>query len=287
MNKKSFQYWIILLWLVACSSMAVEEQCLPAALEQINTSANELAITAGPQVGQFIFERRYGEWGQQGYSSELLIYDCQSEQTESLSFTGLRDAGDPYFDKTDHTLWLTSKGVSKNPKTGADIFKVRFNGSSWNQPIRLPAPVNSAEDEYSPIPRSGKIYFASARGGDGNLYVAERSKGSWQVRALSSTLNADTGEWNLWVSENEQWIIFEASGRLQNITVSGDLYISQRSYDNGWSLPSPTRRTNAIGSQLNPRRIGNRLVYASSAGRKHTDLVMIDLDLIASIPYEE
>ncbi len=260
---------------------------MPAALDQINTSANELAITVGPQAGQFIFERRDGEWGQQEYSSELLIYDCQSEKTESLSFAGLQDVGDPYFDKTDHTLWLTSQGVSKNSKTGADIFKVRFNGSNWDQPIRLPAPVNSAEDEYSPIPRSGKVYFASARGGDGNLYVAEGNKDRWQVRALSSTLNADTGEWNLWMSGNEQWLIFEASGRLQNITLSGDLYIGQRSYDNGWTLPMPVRRANAIGSQLNPRRIGSRLVYASSAGRKHTDLVMIDLDVIASIPYED
>ncbi len=287
MNKASFRYWVILLGLVAGCSVAAGEACLPTALEQINTSANELAITAGPLAGQFIFERRDGEWGQQGFNSELLVYDCQSEKVKSLSLAGLQNAGDPYFDESDQTLWLTSQRVSENSETGADIFKVGFTDSGWSQPIRLPAPINSSGDEYSPIPRSGKLYFASGRGGDGNLYVAEQNKDGWQVKALSSTLNADTGEWNLWVSQDEQWLVFEASGRLQNITVSGDLYISQRMYDNAWSLPKPVRRINAIGSQLNPRRVGNRLVYASSAGRKHTDLVMIDLDLIVSMSYEQ
>lgn len=277
--------WVACCWLLLAAG-PLWADCLEQALDDINSPANELAITDGPLPGQYIFERRDGEWGQQGHRSRLFVYDCQSRNVSGPLVDGLADAGDPYFDAASNQLWLTSRGPAGGSRSDADIFVAIYQDGEWMMPKRLPSPLNSEADEYSPIPRQGGVYFASGRGGDGNLYLAKQHDQSWEVSALGSGINAATGEWNLWVSDNERLLVFEASGRPENITVSGDLYITRRGTENNWLPSRPLWMANAIGSQLNPRKIGNRLVYASSAGRTHTDLVMVSSDLALSVPGE-
>lgn len=46
----------------------------------------------------------------------------------------------------------------------------------------------------------------------------------WRVETQGEAINGPGGEWNVWVSEDESLMIFEASGRETNVTASGDLY---------------------------------------------------------------
>ncbi len=259
---------------------SAEADCVAQALQQINSPQNELAITAGPESGQFIFARRGGVWGEPGQASRLLVYDCSTNELSEPLFRQLHSSGDPYFDHRTATLWFTA--TAGPASSDVDIYTVGYQ-DGWGQPRRLPEPVNSSADEYSPIPRAGRLYFASGRGGDGNLYSAEQHSGNWLVSSLGSVINADTGEWNLWVTSDERLLIFEASGRPRNISVAGDLYCAQKDNRGKWLPAVPMAAVNAAGSQLNPRKIGQWLVYASTAGENHADLAMVNFASVVSV----
>jgi Tol biopolymer transport system component len=139
--------------------------------------------------------------------------------------------------------------------------------------------VNSASAEYSPVvTTSGNLYFASNRGGgpgEGDLYRASLKDGKFlPPEVLSPVFNTHNGEWNLWVSADENEIIFEASSRPSNISASGDFYYSWHT-PAGWTLAIPIEQLNSRNSELMPRLHpdGETLYYTSAPLRGHARIL--------------
>ena len=143
----------------------------------------------------------------------------------------------------------------------ADIWCASWNGEAWRDAAPLPEPVNTAGYEASPhIAPDGTLYFTSIRDdgiGQGDIYRDIANGDAWQVKALGTSINSPTGEWNLTLSPDGKIMVFEASGRPTNRTVPGDLYISCRT-DEGWSTAVPMDALNTDDSDLDFRFISQR-----------------------------
>ena len=148
--------------------------------------------------------------------------------------------------------------------------------------------VHSDADEYSPVlTGSGTLYFASTREGglgEGDIYrAAPRADGFAVPELLSSAINSPTGEWNLWINEEETEMLFEASSRKTNISIPGDLYYS-RNTAAGWSPAIAVTQLNTRGSDLLPHLApdGASLYYTSAEIGGGTELKEVDWRLLRS-----
>jgi len=106
------------------------------------------------------------------------------------------------------------------------------------------------------------------------LYMASKVGSSYSVPVnLGNSINSKYGEWNLEVNGKGDMIIFEASGRPENVSGYGDLYISFK-FENQWSLPQNIAELNTSGSDLCPqlRDNGSVLFYSSSKSIRSTDV---------------
>lgn len=79
------------------------------------------------------------------------------------------------------------------------------------------------------------------------LMIAAMSPGANAKNPVA--FNTPTGEWNIWVSPDENEIIFEASSRPTNVSIPGDLYYSWRT-PAGWTAAIPVEQLNTPDSDL-------------------------------------
>jgi DNA-binding beta-propeller fold protein YncE len=222
---------------------------------------NILSAVEGPRG--LLVELAAGDWGKDLGPGRVLNIDCSARQSEALEIAGAAEISDPWYDRESGRLFFVSRGPGPaGPKSDRDIFVSHFSDGAWSDAERLDAPVNLDSDEYSPVLRGNKLYFASAREGQGDLYVIDLETESATPQRLPPALNSHGGEWNLWVSENEAVVIFEASSRAANQSASGDLYLSARDRKGRWRPAVPLARLNRKGSELNARVIGQDLLFA-------------------------
>lgn len=250
----------------------------------ISTGAIEDAAAFSPDGRVVVFARRAGRWGGPPEPGTLFVSrrsGAQWSEPEPLPFSGRHDDGDPAFAPDGRLLYFTSSRPAGDGRQDADIWAAARNGDAWGEPRHLGNVVNSPAAEFSPsIAASGRLYFASARDGglgQGDLYVAEPAAGGFAApRNLGARLNSATGEWNVTVDPDERFLVFEASGRATNRSVSGDLYVSYR-LNGAWSAPVPLDAVNTTASELNARLSadGQRFHFARStapAPDRHADL---------------
>ncbi len=222
-------------------------------------SENHLGLTFSPDGEQAFWVAWNGQLGS-SKASQRIIYTSRRQHGKwskpaPMPFTAEHSDSDPFVSPDGRWLYF----VSQRPVNHADE---STDGNIWRYCLAGEYPlerlsINSPEAEYSPvITGTGTLYFASSRDGgpgQGDLYVAtpigERFS---EPRALGAALNSPTGEWNLWVSEDEQDLIFEASSRVTNVSVPGDLYYSWRRAD-GWQPAVPIVSLNTPHSDLMPR----------------------------------
>lgn len=254
-------------------------------LESLNTPESEVSLTFPATLDEVWLERRSGRWGATGGRSRLL----HARRTASTVWSapkpvpfGAADAseGDAFFDASNEILYFVSDRPHPDLADSAgNIWRARRTADGWRAPEALPAPVNGPGNEYSPVRRGDRLYFASDRSGNGDLYVAVERTDGWTVAPLGPALNSGTGEWNLWVSPEEDLVLFEASERATNVAPPGDLYASVKDEDDAWLPAVALAPLNGPGSELNARMIGDWLVYAStSEHRSHADFHASRLD---------
>ena len=117
-----------------------------------------------------------------------------------------------------------------------DIWYVHCLENGWTRSLDLGAPVNSPADEsYPTFPKSGVIYFASARQGgkgDKDVYRAEFGNGKFSEPVnLGDAINTEYGEGDSYVAPDESYIIVNSWGRPQE----KGLYISFKKKDGTWT----------------------------------------------------
>lgn len=238
-----------------------------------NSNLPEVSMSEGPD-GLYL-ARLDGAWGADTRSS-ILYAPAGGIELVAPSFADIdADEGDFYYTPAlERACFTSDRGEPGN----IDIWCIDWAGDGWAEPERLPEPVNSAATEYSPVLRpDGTLYFASARpeSGMGDIYRASAAADGWQVEAVAD-VNTEFGEWNLEISPDGETMIFEASGRPENRSISGDLYLSRR-IDNRWSAPAPLSRLNGMGSDLMPRfQSDGSLAFAKSSGE--------DADIVKAEP---
>lgn len=248
----------------------------------ISTKLVEYGSSFSSDATEVYFSRSQEKWGTRGMKSYIYhsVKEAQGWSAPKLvSFSGEYDDSDPHLTNNGKTLYFISRRPSaENEEISADIWKVEKTGANeWGDPIRLANPINSPKTEYSPRTDAvGNLYFASDREGglgQGDLYKAEKQNtGYASPMNLGRTINSEQGEWNLEINQDGNLIIFEASGRKENLSPYGDLYISFK-LNEGWSIPQNMIELNSTGSDLCPEliEVNDLLYYSSSDSLKSTN----------------
>jgi hypothetical protein len=158
---------------------------------------------------------------------------------------------------------------------GLDIWMAsrESNESPWGAAVDLPAPINSASDDFCPTP-VGKhgLFFVSRRViegvtcGLGDIYFARRDpSGAWSEPNHFSCAPVGPNS-----ALDEQGPSY-AQGRLyfssSSAAVPGDLYVSQANGDSSFGPASPIAELNDAAAndiQPNVRKDGREVVFSSN-----------------------
>lgn len=143
----------------------------------INTPAFEGMPSLSPDIHSmfFVSDRPGGYGGLDIWVSHFVfgLWQLPVNLGPSINTSGNETA--PFISSDNRTLYFASDG---HPGLGgSDLFAARMiNDSTWETPVNLGTPINSAADEnsISVLPDGKKAYFASDRGNtDGNLDIYE------------------------------------------------------------------------------------------------------------------
>ena len=251
------------LFLLSHAAVAVADvRCLQAALAEQAPGRHFLSVSPSP-LGLLI-ETATGIWGEPLGASQVAIRDCDTGRSVPLQLEGVTEVSDPWFDVASQRLYFVARNPGEEELNGdRDIWVTGRADGQWLRPWRLPAPINSSQDEHSPIVRDGRVYFASSRDPtNGQLFVADNVGDGWSVEPLPDVINSPGGEWNLWVSPAQDRIIFETSGRDSSRAAAGDLYGASLDDQGRWRAAIRLDPLNQPGSDLNPRQVGQYMVHA-------------------------
>lgn len=268
-----------LLLCMSCSNTS--EQSKREIFEPGNISSTlvEHSPTFSDDETEMYFTRSTGKWGQGGGKTSIYFSSLKNGKWSTpklASFSGNYNDSAPHLCDHGRTLYFTSSRPSDDVvHVSKDIWKVEKDTSGvWGIPIRLNDSVNSERSEYSPrTDKHGNLYFASNRSGgygQGDVYFAKKTENGFSNPVnIGSRVNSEYGEWNLEINKEGNTLIFESSGRDENLSPYGDLYISFKN-DEGWSIPQNIQELNTTGSDLYATFAKDEtlLYYASSDSLK-------------------
>ncbi|HVS92581.1 MAG TPA: hypothetical protein VHE59_11140 [Mucilaginibacter sp.] len=181
-----------------------------------------------------IIKRTGGKWGKPAVAA----------------FSGVYRDLEPCFSADGNTLYFSSdRPLAKNkPKSDFDIWKVsKQNNGEWGQPENLGNIVNSDKNEFYPsVAKNGNLYFTVeapyGKGSEDIVMCKKTGTGYTQPVSLPEGINTRYDEFNAFIDQDEQFIIFSCQGRPDDIG-KGDLYISHKNTDGSWQpahhLPKP------------------------------------------------
>lgn len=120
-----------------------------------------------------------------------------------------------------------------------DIYFSKKEGSKWSSPINCGSPLNSTKWDSQPsIAPDGKtLYFASARGGNKDIFVSiQNEDGQWSVpQSLGSVINTNKDEMSPFIHPDGKTLYFTSEGHLG---MGGmDIFYSKKQDDGSWSIP--------------------------------------------------
>lgn len=243
----------------------------------VSTEKTEYAFAVTPDNQTAYFVRRNSFF--KPSKSTIYVTHLKDDQWSTpvvAPFSGKFSDGDPFITPDGKRLFFTSDRPVKEreEKTDKDIWYLQRTTSGWTKPIHL-AGVNSTGREYSPsLTEKGDLFFGSTREGGygwGDIYFSEWKDGRFQTpQNMGANINTNDGEWGSCISPDGTFIIFEASGRPENYSPSGDLFISY--LKNGeWSKAKNLLNLNSTGSDLTPKLSadGKYLYFGSN---RHPDI---------------
>jgi len=265
-------------------AMALLTTMQPAVSQELFDSGleNRAGLSYSPDGDAAYWAAWNGAWGGDATSTRTIYFselrDGRWTEPAVAPFSGSFDDDDPFVSPDGRWLYFVSVRPASDggANSDGDIWRYGLNGDGFLERLA----VNSDAAEYSPVvAASGALYFASARQGgigQGDLYrSAYAGNGFATPEILGPSVNSPTGEWNLWVSEDEREILFEASSRSTNLSVPGDLYYSWKT-PAGWVAAIPVSELNTKGSDLLPRVHADTLYYTSAPIGGNAEIVSAD-----------
>jgi hypothetical protein len=182
----------------------------------------------------------------------------QWEQTGLASFSGNYKDLEPFLSPDGRRLYFASdrpRGDSLEAAPDYDIWYVERDGleDAWGEPVNLGAPVNTDGNEFYPaVTSGGDLYFTSDRPGtkgkDDIFHAKKGEQGYADPVSLGEAINSEGYEFNAFVAPDGSYLIYTAYNRADGLG-SGDLYISHRQADGGWS------DAQNLGPEINSNRM--------------------------------
>ncbi|MEL7124412.1 MAG: hypothetical protein AAFO07_33560, partial [Bacteroidota bacterium] len=197
----------------------------------------------------------------------------------------------PFLTPDGKRLFFTSRRPVKGKKVeSSNIWYVDIVDGKEGEPQYLEG-VNSTASEYSPTTdKNGNLYFGSYREGGhgwGDIWWSEYKDGQYQPpQNMGANINTKHGEWGSCIAPNGNYLIFENSGRSENQSASGDLYIAFK--ENGvWQKAKHFKtQLNTIGSDLTPKIHGDTFYFASNRKHEYQDAMILNNVDLYSIPIQ-
>lgn len=207
--------------------------------------------------------QNFGEWGPAVSVDPLRLNGVNTPAND----------GCPIESPDGHMLFLaTDRTVAGN----LDIWVAYRDkeSDSWGSPLALPAPVNTAANEFCPTPLPGnRLLFVSNRanncGGTGNnpdIYLTRLHpvKGWLPPEPLSCDVNSGAEEWSpsLVEADGATMLFFSSTH-----TGAQKIYVSLLLPDDNWSPAVPVGELNSVGAQdarPNVRKDGLEIVFDST-----------------------
>lgn len=188
---------------------------------------------------------------------------------ELMPFSGRYRDIEPFLSPNGLRLYF----VSNRPQIGTeksshyDIWYVQRDSqkSNWSAPIHLPGPVNTEHNEFYPaVSDNNNLYFTSDRNKEtrkDDIYMSRWVDKQYQpAQALSDNINSPGYEFNAYVAADESFLIYTVYAADDGLG-SGDLYISYRQSDGGFSP-----RVN-LGPTINSDKMDYCPFYDADNGR--------------------
>lgn len=182
-------------------------------------------------------------------------------QPEVAPFSGQYQDADPYITADGkHFYFISDRPVKPGDERQShhDIWVMDKTDTGWSTPRHLPAPINTDGDEYYPIAlKNGTLYFGSERkgcNGPCDIYRAMPQKdGSYSVENLGAPINTAAGEYEAFVTEDEQLMLLAVIKRPDSVG-EFDLYLSRKQADGNWSEPTNLGpEINSTARELSPK----------------------------------
>ena len=151
-----------------------------------------------------------------------------------------REMLEPLFSRDNSRLYFTVKSTGDSPNT--DIWAAQRTAQGWSEPSPLPAPFNSAQNEFCLAQTAdGTMYFASGReGGHGGLDLYRtiaRPSQPLQVENLGPSVNSATEDGDPALSPDGHTLVFYSSSNRPRGTGNSDLFICFDKGKGGWTRP--------------------------------------------------
>ncbi|WP_298897527.1 serine hydrolase [uncultured Psychroserpens sp.] len=266
--------------------------------ESILSTHVEISATLTPNNRELYFAKKDSFYANNQKSTiyKSININGNWSKPQIASFSGSYSDSSPFVTPNGKRIYFTSnRPISGDTeKQDRDIWYVEKENNTWGAPKYLSI-YNSEKSEYSPtLDKYGNLYFSSYREGglgSGDIWVSYLENNTYQTPInLGSNINTNTGEWGGCISPNGDFFIYEASGRDQNITHDGDLYISYFK-NNKWSKSQHLNALNSGGSDLSPKIHNNMLYFASNRhsnfqiemNNNNVDLYTIPLDSVMAL----
>ncbi|MCK4258209.1 MAG: hypothetical protein KAX49_04485 [Halanaerobiales bacterium] len=140
----------------------------------------------------------------------------------------------PWYDEATSTLYYADD---------YDIVQSEWTGDAWTDPQPVPGPINTPENELSPVVRGNHLYFArytSSSNYDFYMATWNPEKKQWDNVQSLDKLNSSDQEWKIWVSTDENVAYLASNGVYGGMKVSGDRGVWKAVKKDGqWQLPVP------------------------------------------------
>jgi len=220
----------------------------------------EYSIVFSPDLTECLFGVTDSTWSSFTLHYARMAGDGSWSAPVEAPFLGSGDALSPAFSPDGRRLAFASMRPAYPP---ANLWQVeRDSLGVWGPPVKLPPPVNTAADEWSPcFANDGTLYFVSYRAGghgDADIFRAVPSRrGYASVTNLGPPIDSAHLDSTPFIAADGSYLIFE-SDRPGGFGQQ-DLWICHR-LDDGWSEPVN------LGPNINTQQIEDE-AYVTPDGK--------------------
>lgn len=284
--RKAFCWSLLLLPApLVAQTIGVPERFAPGVVSTGEDYTHSLSIT--PDGRRVYFTRQIGREGPFIFVSDFK--DGAWQPAVRAPFNGVYGGDYQTLSPDGHRLWFSSRRPVNGDTTRAairaiqsDLFYVDWVGDHWGEPVRLGAPVNTAEMEGFPAPTaSGNLYYharaAGANRDNVDVWRAVWVNGSYQTPA-PLPINFDGLEGEPAPDQQERWLLY------MSLRPGGkgdcDIWVTYP-IASGWSPPENLEGVNTESCEWTPKLSpdGGTLYFARiSGGGNVSDIFRVQLD---------